>query len=62
MTKAGLEDVVAANSAICDIIGPEGKLTYRGIDIHDLARQSSFEETTFTSPSLVSSGRPFIGM
>ena len=47
MTKAGLEDVVAANSAICDIIGPEGKLTYRGIDIHDLARQSSFEETTY---------------
>src|SRR5207237_8073754 len=47
ITKAGLEDVVAANSAICDIIGPEGKLTYRGIDIHDLARQSSFEETTY---------------
>ncbi len=47
MTKAGLEDVIAANSAICDIIGPEGKLTYRGIDIHDLARSSSFEETTF---------------
>ena len=47
ITKAGLEGVVAANSAICDIIGPEGKLTYRGIDIHDLARQSSFEETTY---------------
>ena len=47
MTKAGLEDVIAANSAISDIIGPEGKLTYRGIDIHDLARQSSFEETTY---------------
>ena len=47
MTKAGLEDVIAANSAICDIIGPEGKLTYRGIDIHDLARSSSFEETTY---------------
>jgi citrate synthase len=47
MNKAGLEDVIAANSAICDIIGPEGKLTYRGIDIHDLARHSSFEETTY---------------
>ena len=47
MTKAGLEDVIAANSAICDIIGPEGRLTYRGIDIHDLARHSSFEETTY---------------
>jgi citrate synthase len=46
-TKGGLEDVVAANSAICDIIGPQGKLTYRGIDIHDLARHSSFEETTY---------------
>ena len=47
MTKGGLEDVVAANSAIADIIGPQGKLTYRGIDIHDLARHSSFEETTY---------------
>src|SRR5260370_85205 len=46
-TKAGLEDVIAANSAICDIIGGQGKLTYRGIDIHDLARNSSFEETTY---------------
>src|SRR6202171_1411096 len=46
-TKAGLEDVIAANSAICDIIGAQGKLTYRGIDIHDLARNSSFEETTY---------------
>jgi len=47
VTKGGLEDVIAANSAICDIIGPQGKLTYRGIDIHDLARNSSFEETTY---------------
>src|SRR6184192_4656199 len=46
-TKAGLEDFVAATSTICDIIGPLGKLTYRGIDIHDLARNSSFEETTY---------------
>ncbi len=47
MTKAGLEDVVAANSAICEVIGSEGRLTYRGIDIHDLAQHSSFEETTY---------------
>ncbi len=47
VTKGGLEDVVAATSTICDIIGPLGKLTYRGIDIHDLARNSSFEETTY---------------
>src|ERR1700732_83617 len=46
-TKAGLEDVIAANSAICDIIGAQGKLTYRGIDIHELARNSSFEATTY---------------
>jgi len=47
LVKAGLEDVIAANSAICDVIGGEGKLTYRGIDIHELARYSSFEETTY---------------
>lgn len=46
-TKAGLEDVVAASSAISDIIGAEGRLTYRGIDIHDLALHSTFEETTY---------------
>jgi citrate synthase len=43
----GLEGIVAANSGICWIDGEAGVLSYRGIDIHDLARQSSFEETTF---------------
>jgi len=38
---------VAANSAVCEVIGSEGRLTYRGIDIHDLAQHSSFEETTY---------------
>src|SRR5713226_5040658 len=47
LTKAGLEDVVAATSAVCEVIGSEGRLTYRGIDIHDLAQHSSFEETTY---------------
>ena len=47
VTKSGLEDVIAATSSICDIIGPQGKLTYRGIDIHELARNSSFEETAY---------------
>lgn len=47
LVKAGLEDVVAANSAICEVIGSEGKLAYRGIDIHELASHSSFEETTY---------------
>ena len=47
MTTGGLEDVVAANSRICDLDGKLGKLTYFGVDIHDLARYSSFEETAY---------------
>jgi citrate synthase len=43
----GLEGIVAANSGICWIDGDEGVLSYRGIDIHDLAENSTFEETTF---------------
>src|SRR2546423_13981458 len=43
----GLEDVVAATSAICDVNGQEGRLFYYGVDIHDLAAHSSFEETVF---------------
>ena len=45
--KGGLEDVVAANSAISDINGSKGKLAYRGVDIDELAQRSSFEETTY---------------
>jgi citrate synthase len=44
---SGLEDVVAATSAICDVNGQEGRLFYYGLDIHDLAAHSSFEETVF---------------
>ena len=40
----GLEGVVAANSGICYIDGDEGVLAYRGIDIHELAQNSNFEE------------------
>ena len=36
--KAGLEDVVAATSAICYLDGDRGVLAYCGYDIHDLAR------------------------
>jgi len=43
----GLEGVVAANSGVCWIDGDAGVLSYRGIDIHELAEQSTFEETTF---------------
>jgi citrate synthase len=43
----GLEGIVAANSGICWIDGDRGILSYRGIDIHDLAEYSNFEETTY---------------
>jgi citrate synthase len=43
----GLEGIVAANSGICWIDGEAGVLSYRGIDIHDLALHSNFEETTY---------------
>ena len=43
----GLEDVVAAESSICYIDGARGILSYRGIDIHDLAAGSTFEEVCF---------------
>ncbi|HLH61489.1 MAG TPA: citrate/2-methylcitrate synthase, partial [Ktedonobacteraceae bacterium] len=46
-STAGLEDVVAADSQICDIDGKLGKLSYFGVDIHDLANHSSFEETAY---------------
>src|SRR5437763_3840576 len=45
--KAGLEDVVAASSAICYLDGDRGVLAYYGYDIHDLARGASFEEVCF---------------
>ena len=45
--KGGLEDVVAASSAICFLDGGRGVLAYYGYDIHDLARQASFEEVCF---------------
>jgi citrate synthase len=43
----GLEGIVAANSGICWIDGDAGVLAYRGIDIHELAEKSNFEETTY---------------
>ena len=45
--KEGLEDVVAADSSICYIDGDRGILSYRGIDIHELAEHSTFEEICF---------------
>src|SRR5246127_163813 len=43
----GLEGIVATTSSICWIDGDAGVLAYRGIDIHKLAEQSNFEETTY---------------
>jgi citrate synthase len=48
--KAGLEDVVAGESAICYLDGAAGVLAYQGYDIHDLAdaeRGVTFEETCY---------------
>jgi citrate synthase len=36
-TRAGLEDVIACTSAICEIDGVEGRLSYRGYSIDELA-------------------------
>ena len=43
----GLEGVVAASTALSHVFGEEGKLVYRGYDIHELAGQASFEEVAF---------------
>jgi citrate synthase len=45
--KAGLEDVVAATSAICYLDGERGVLAYCGYDIHDLADHATFEEVCY---------------
>jgi 2-methylcitrate synthase len=45
--SSGLEDVIAGSSGICYIDGDKGILAYRGIDIHDLADNSTFEEVTY---------------
>lgn len=42
--KAGLEDVVAARSAICAIDGAAGRLYYRGYEVADLAGRVGFED------------------
>ncbi|MFN7678023.1 MAG: citrate/2-methylcitrate synthase, partial [Cyanobacteriota bacterium] len=45
--RPGLEGVPATQSAICDIDGTRGILTYRGYPLDQLARQSSFLETAY---------------
>jgi citrate synthase len=44
---AGLEDVVAGQSAISEVNGQTGQLFYRGYDIRDLAREATFEEVVW---------------
>jgi len=43
----GLEGVVATTSSICFIDGEKGKLLYRGVPIEQLAKYSTFEETSY---------------
>ncbi len=43
----GLKGIIAADTMICDVDGDLGKLIYRGYNIHDLAKNSSFEETAY---------------
>jgi len=43
----GLRGVVAASSSIGDVNGEKGELIYQGVNIHDLAAKSTFEEVVF---------------
>lgn len=43
----GLRGIEVADTRISNIDGERGKLIYRGYDIEDLARESSFEETAY---------------
>jgi citrate synthase len=46
-STAGLRGVVAASSSIGDVNGEKGELIYQGINIHDLAAHSTFEEVVY---------------
>jgi citrate synthase len=45
--NAGLEGVIVGSTAISLVAGEEGRLTYRGYDIADLAANASFEEVAY---------------
>ncbi len=45
--RPGLEGVPATQSAICDIDGQLGRLSYRGYPLEDLAVHSTFLETSY---------------
>lgn len=46
-SSKGLEGVTAVNSSVSYIDGDQGVLAYRGIDIHELADNSNFEECCY---------------
>lgn len=46
-SSAGLRGVVAGASSISTVDGQEGVLIYRGLNIHELAENASFEEVAF---------------
>ncbi len=46
-TVKGLEEIVAAQTAISDIDGKLGKLWYSGYSIDELVEESTFEEVTY---------------
>jgi citrate synthase len=46
-SSRGLADVVAASTALSDIDGSAGRLSYRGYDINQLAGAASFEEIAY---------------
>ncbi|HVS45768.1 MAG TPA: citrate/2-methylcitrate synthase [Verrucomicrobiae bacterium] len=45
--QAGLRGAVVGDTRLSSIDGEQGKLIYSGIDIHDLARSSTFEEVAY---------------
>ncbi len=47
MGQTGLRGAVVGDTRLSSINGDEGALIYRGLDIHDLARSSSFEEVAY---------------
>src|SRR5713226_2609209 len=45
--RGGLEGIVAATTALSKVEGTAGRLIYRGYNIHDLARTTTFEEIAY---------------
>jgi 2-methylcitrate synthase/citrate synthase II len=43
----GLEGVIVGTTELSSVEGEEGRLTYRGYDIHDLAPSATFEEIVY---------------